>query len=99
MLLAQPDRQRGTERAHAPRREGLIGLDQSLELEQRLVVKYDLVDFVELDAASLKTIGQRLAWKFGVILLAGKALFLRCGHDRAIDDQRRGAVVVEGRDS
>ena len=53
-LLAQPDRQRGAECAQALRCEGLIGFDQPLELEQRLVVEYDLVDFVEFDPAGLE---------------------------------------------
>ena len=37
-----------------------IGLEQPLELEQRLVVEDDLVDFVELDPAGLEAIGHRL---------------------------------------
>ena len=37
--------------------------------------------------------------KLVVVLLAGEALFLRGGDDLAVDDQRRGGVVIERRDS
>jgi hypothetical protein len=34
-----------------------------------------------------------------IMLNAGEALFLRCGHDFTIDDQAGGRVVIEGRDA
>ena len=46
-LLAQPQRDRHAEGFEAGRREREIGLQQALELEERLVVEHDVVDVVQ----------------------------------------------------
>ena len=49
--------------------------------------------------ASRRQYSMACCGKRGVVLLAGEALFLRRGDDRAVDDQRRGRVVVERGDA
>src|ERR1700684_4623316 len=94
-LFPQPQRQR-----HAKRREPAwtaseIGLEQALELDERLVVEHDPVDVLELDAGLLQAIVDRQPRIAGVELLAGEAFLLRGRDDAAVLDQRGGTVVVE----
>ena len=53
-LLANPDRDRRRERAEAARREGDVGFEQPLELQERLFVEDDIVDVGERDLASAR---------------------------------------------
>ena len=95
-LLAQPQRHRHAEGAEAARREGEIGFEQPLEFQERLVVEHDVIDVVEPRSCRLQAIGDRVVRETGIVLLAREAFFLRRGHDAAVLDQRRGAVVIEG---
>jgi hypothetical protein len=95
-LFAQPQRQRHAKRREAARAAGEIGLEQALELEERLVVEHDPVDVLELNAGLLQAIVDGEPRIAGVELLAGEALFLRGGNEPAVLDDRRGAVVIEG---
>ena len=95
----QPERDRHAERAEAARREGEVGLEQPLELQERLVVEDDVVDVAELDAGLGQAVVDRVRGKARIVLLAGEALLLRRGDDAPVLDQRGGAVVVEGRDA
>ena len=94
-LLADPQRHRLAERGEAARREGEVGLDQPLELEERLLVEDDLVDRRAVAARGLQAIAQRMRRKPGVVLDAGEALLLRRGDDRPVLDDRSRAVVIE----
>ncbi len=47
----------------------------------------------------IKTICDGIMRKRGVMLPSGKSLLLRRGDDPAVFDQRRGAVVIECRDT
>ena len=48
-LFLQPDRHGRDKGAEAPRRIGQVGLQQPLELDQRLVVEDDLIDIGQRD--------------------------------------------------
>ena len=98
-LLLDPDRQRDAKRAQAAWRESEIGFEQALEFEERLVVEDDVIDRAKLDLGLVQAILDGVARKPGVVLLAGEALLLRRRDDPAIGDERRGAVMVEGRDA
>ncbi len=98
-LLLEPDRHRHAERPEATRREGDIGLEQALKLQERLVVEGHVVDGAQADAGFLQAIGNRGPGKAGIVLLAGEPLLLRRGDDAAIVDQVGGAVVIERGDS
>ena len=53
----------------------------------------------QTDPGLLQAEIDRVAGKAGVVLLAGEPLFLRGGDDAPVVDERRRAVVIEGRDS
>ena len=63
-LLLQPDGMRHEERPEAARRERQIGLEQALELQQRLVVEPDVVELGRRRCrASLQAVVDRLRGK------------------------------------
>src|SRR4051794_18992542 len=98
-LVAEPRRHRRLERLEAARHEGEIGLDQPVELAQRLVVEHDVVELAQPDAGLLQAIRDRVGRERGVVLLPREALLLRRRDHAPVDDQRRRAVVIEGRNS
>ena len=98
-LLPQPQRDRHAEGPVASRREAQIGLEQALELHERLVVEHHSVEIPQRDAALGQAVADGVKREARVVLLARKALFLRGGDDAAVLKQRCGAVVVERRDS
>ena len=59
-LLLEPQRHRQAEGAEAARRVGEIGLEQALELDQRLLEEDDVVDAVEVDAGGVEAIADRV---------------------------------------
>ena len=98
-LFLQPERDRQPERTEAARRERQIGLEQPLELDERLFVEHHVVEIGRFHAGLIEAIADRGRRKPRVVLDAGEALLLRGGDDAAVDDQRRGAVVIEGRNA
>ena len=96
-LLANPHRHRAQE-AHEPsRRERVIGLEQALELQERLVVERHRREVVVMDARFAQDVSAGLAGERGVVPLPRETLLLRCRHDTPVHEQGRRAVVVEGR--
>ena len=63
-LLAQPDRHCHAEGAEALRAIREIGLEQALELQERLVVEDDVINVAEIDPASLRQYRSALLGKF-----------------------------------
>ena len=98
-FLADPEGQGLAERPEAGGRIRQIGLEESLELQQGLVVKPHPVEVGRRDPGLGQAVFDGLRREPRVVLLAGEAFFLRGGHDPAVDHQRRGRVVIEGRDA
>ena len=98
-FLPQPQRHRHAKGRVAPRREGEIGLDQALELEERLVVEHHAIDSAHARAALGQAAADRIHRKPRVVLLAREALFLRRRDDFSVLDQRRRAVVIKSADA
>src|SRR2546427_9318402 len=98
-LLPQPQGDRHTEGPEPARREGQVGLEQALELEEGLVVEDDAVNTAQPEPGLAHAVADRVSGKPGIVLLAREALFLRRSDDMAVFDQRGRAVVVERRDS
>src|SRR5678809_1057967 len=73
-LLLQPDRHRGQERPDAPGREAKIGLNQTLEFQQRLVIERDVTEFREREACFAQTVRDGVAGEARIVLLAGETL-------------------------
>ena len=65
-------------------REGQIGLDETVELQQRLVVEDDVVELLDLEAGLLQAVVRRVRREAVVVLDAREALFLRGGDDVAV---------------
>ena len=98
-LLLQPQRHGHAEGIEAARGVGEVGLEQAFELQERLVVEGDVVDVGQLDAGTIEAELHGILRKARIVLLAGEALLLGGAHQMAILDQRRRAVVIEGRDA
>ena len=98
-LLARPHGEGGGKGAKAARGERQVGLEQALELQERLVVEDDVVDVLQRDPAGLQAVFDRLGGEGRIVADAREALLLRGGHDLALLHQRRGAVVIEGGDA
>jgi hypothetical protein len=60
--------------AEAARRERHAGLEQALELEERLVVESYAIDVLETESRDLQAALDREAGKRGIVLAAGERL-------------------------
>src|SRR5262249_54392962 len=75
-LLLDPERQRHGEAAVAARREREVGLEQPLELDERLVVEGDEIEIVEREASRREAELDCVARKPRIVLAPREALFL-----------------------
>ena len=98
-LLLRPQRHELQERPEAARRVRQVGLQQALELQERLVVEADVVELLGRDAGLVEAVADGVDRERVVVLAAGEPLLLRRRDDVAVDDERRRRVVVEGRDA
>ena len=71
------------------------GFQETLELQEWLVIKHDVVNLIETDTFLGEAIVHRMRRKAGVVLFAAEALLLRGGNNLAIADQSSSAVVVK----
>jgi hypothetical protein len=98
-LLANPQRERHPERPQPARRQRKIVFQKPFELKKRLFVENRGIHFVLLQARRFQTVTHGVSRKPGIVLLAGKALLLRGGHNLAVPNEGGGAVVVESGDT
>ena len=94
-LFLQPQRHGLEEGAEATRREHQIGLDQPLELDERLFVEHDMIDVGWPNTCLIEAVPEGLCRKGVIMLLAREALFLGGRDNAAVFDQRGRAVVIE----
>jgi hypothetical protein len=71
-LFAEPERHGFDERCKPARRESKVGFQQPLELEERLVVKHDVVDIAQPGAGRFQAIVNRLMQKLSSNFLREK---------------------------
>ena len=76
-----------------------MGLEDAVELEQRLVVKRDEVELLDADAGLAQAGLDRVLGKIGHGASPGESLLLRGGDELAVVEQARGGVVIVGRDA
>ena len=76
-----------------------VGLEQAVELEERLVVEADVVQVFRPEAPFPEAVFHRPGRELGIVLPAREPLFLGGGHDLSVDDQRRGRIVIIGRNT
>ncbi len=98
-LLAQPQRQRHHGRAQPLRRHGQVGLEDAVELEQRLVVEDDPVEPSPFHSALGQAVAHGVGWEALVVLLAGEPFLLGGGDDAPAVHQAGGRVVVVATDA
>src|SRR6185369_4375936 len=75
-LLLHPERHRFQERRKSGRRIVEIGLEQSIELQQWLVIEAHVIQLFGRDAGFAQTVGYGLHRKVVIVLDASEALFL-----------------------
>src|SRR5262249_51546670 len=83
----------------AGRGEAEVLVEQSVELEERLVVETDVVEFGRADACLAEAVGRSSSGKPGVVLLTREALLLSGSDDLAVAHHAGCRVVVEGREA
>lgn len=98
-LFFEPYRQRGCKRPETLRGIRQIGLEQALELHERLVVEHDVAQIANSAARFRQALFDCGARETRVVLAAREALFLGRGDDLPIAQERCGAVVILGGDS
>ena len=96
-LILEPKRHRQPKAAKARWRVSQVGLQQPVELRQRLVIKGNTIQVLRLESCLAQTICDGVCRKAGVMFPAGEPLLLSRGDDIAIHYQRRGAVMIESR--
>src|SRR5882762_387650 len=95
-LFLDPNRQRHAKRAEPVRCERQIGFEQSIEFQERLVIKDDMVDLAELDPSLLEAIADRILRESRVVLFTCEPLFLGRRGDPPVHNKGCCTVVVEG---
>ena len=98
-FLFEPERQSLEEKSEAVGRVGYIRLEQSVELEERLVVKSHIIQVLRLDSSFTQTVVQSMFWEAMIMFLPGETLFLRSGNELPVADQTGRAVMIEGGDA
>lgn len=94
-LLAEPHGQ-GLSKAREPsRRMGDVGLDEPLELGQRLLVESHVIELLRLDPRFVEAVADRVLGEPRIVFLAREALFLDRGDDLAVTHKGGCRVVVE----
>src|SRR4051794_5167957 len=83
-LLFQPRRHALQVRGKTSRRKGQVGLQQPLELHQRLIVEGHVIDALKGDARLSEAVSHRLMREAMIVLAAAEALLLRGGDDLSI---------------
>ena len=80
-------------------REGVVRLEQSFELQERLVIEGHSVQIAVLQPRLLQGIPGRVNRKPSVVTLPAESLLLRGGDDIAVDQERRRTIVIVSRDA
>ena len=73
-----------------------IRFQKPLKFDQRLIVKYDLIQIGDGDIRLLQAVGNGPARKTGIVFLAGEALFLSRCQNLTVAQESGCAVVIIG---
>ena len=94
-FLLQPNRHCQPERRKTPRCEGNVGLQKPFKLQERLVVKHDMINVRDLQTRFRKDIINSVARVARIMFLSCEAFLLRGSHNLSVTHQRCSTVVVE----
>ena len=95
-FLSEPERHGQGEGAEAGGSKAQIGLEQTLKLEERLVVETDIVNRLRREPGLLQAVVDSMDREVRVVLLTSEALLLSGGGDFAVHHQGRSRIVIEG---
>ena len=98
-LLARPGGSEPDELPEPARREGEVGFQQAVELQERLLVEPNGIEVFRCEPRLVEAIANGVRGERRVVLHAGEAFLLRRRHNLAVDHNRRRRVVVVGRDA
>src|SRR5262245_23648658 len=98
-LVSQPQRHRHEVGPQPSRGSCGVGLKQSVELDERLLVETNQVEIASLEAGLMQTVLDGARWEAGVVFLAGEPFFLCRGRDLAVFHKTGGRIVVIRRKS
>src|ERR1051326_7962715 len=83
-LFADPEGQRHAKRSKTNRGKSEVGFQQTFKLQERLVVKNDVIEVRCMNARFLETVLNRPVREARIVLLAREPLFLRSGHNLSV---------------
>lgn len=98
-LFAQPRGHGLREGSKAHWRESEVGLEQSLELEQRFFIEGDVIDLIGFEASGIEAIANGVGRETRIMFDSREPLLLGCRNDLAVHQQSGGGVMVEGGDA
>src|SRR5262249_33007738 len=94
-LLLEPGRHGPEKRPKRARSRHEVRVEEALELQERLVVKDDVIDLSDRNSGFRKAVFDRTERQRRVVTLPREALFLGRGDDLAVTKQASGAIVIE----
>ena len=98
-LFPEPQRKGLGEGGESAGGKSQIGLQQTLEFEEWLVVEGDVIHVGEAAATLSQTILDRVAWEARVVLLPREPFLLGGRHNASVLDERGRTIVIESRDA
>ena len=72
-------------------------MEDPVEFQERLLVKRDVIQVADFDAAFAEAVFDGLGGEGGIVFFAREPFLLGGGDNLAIANQARGAVVVKSR--
>ena len=98
-LFLHPKRQGFEEGTEAGGSVVEVGLEETIEFQQRFVVEANVVELVGFYPCFAQAVACGVERETVVMLDARESLFLRRGHDLTINDQAGGRVVIKSGDA
>jgi len=98
-FLTQPTRHGCAERVQPPRGNRQVCFQQTVELQQRFLMKRHEIQVRRPDAASGEAVLDGVLWETGILFPSGEPFFLGGRADAAILHERRSTIVIECRNT
>src|SRR5436190_1693945 len=76
-----------------------VGFEHTGEFRDRLVVEDNRIEVLGFEARVSETELDGIGRKAFVVFLAGESLFLGCGDYLPVRNERRGGIMIKGRDA
>jgi hypothetical protein len=93
-FFLQPDRHGGKEGGKPTRSESEVGLQQTVKLQEGLLVENDPINLLKVFAGFPQAITNGMNRKTGILLFPGESLFLGGRNDLPITDEAGSRIVI-----